>query len=456
MKHFIIILLTIAAAITVTSDLEANELFWTEALPVARLQSAEADGGNITPIITSGIGIPLHLDIDPVNEKIYWSELGVIRRANLNGSNVEMIFSTTSSTPNGLALDTNAGKVYWTLPSENKIQRSNLDGSTVEDVYTAAAGPISVAIDGAGGKMYWSEEADSSQAVIRRSNLNGSAAQTLVTLDSNVIDASGLALDLTNQKLYWGESATDDTGKLWRSNLDGTSASAIVSSSLVEIQEIALDHAGGKVYWTQPDLATIQRSNLDGSSVETVVTLGSAGSAVPVGLAFLSAAAPSNVCDFTSDTQCNWMDIGMMFNQGDLVAGVAVGAGNVYDLNSDSSIDNQDISEWLSNASTKNGFATPYRRGDTELDRDVDITDFNVLAVNFSPTGAVPSPAFHQGNFDGDNDVDITDFNALATNFAPSGYGGQAQSVPEPTALALAAFGCLLGWGLLSRRQTSL
>ena len=78
-------------------------------------------------------------------------------------------------------------------------------------------------------------------------------------------------------------------------------------------------------------------------------------------------------------------------------------------------------------------------RGDTELDRDVDITDFNALALNFDPQGTTGIYSWHEGNFDGDNDIDITDFNFLAANFAPDGYG--ASVIPEPSALLLALLG---------------
>ena len=37
---------------------------------------------------------------------------------------------------------------------------------------------------------------------------------------------------------------------------------------------------------------------------------------------------------------------------------------------------------------------------------------------------------WEHGNSDGDTDVDLTDYNTLAVNFVPSGYG--AQVVPEP------------------------
>ena len=67
----------------------------------------------------------------------------------------------------------------------------------------------------------------------------------------------------------------------------------------------------------------------------------------------------------------------------------------------------------------------------------------------------MPAPGFDEGNFDGDDDVDITDFNSLAANFSP-GYSGQAQSVPEPAAVTLCALGCMLLLWTLSRRKMGL
>ena len=449
---FLTLFLTLSS--TSTRQAAAGDLYWTDAL-AARLGSSDADGGNVMPIITFGIGIPLHADVDPFGGKVYWSELQAVRRANLNGSNVEIVKSTTNPNdpfvPLGIAVDTNASKIYWSLSNKNKIQRADLDGSMVEDVLTTAATPLSLAIDGTGGKIYWSEEKDVIDVVIRRGNLDGTGVETLLTLGSDVVGVGGLALDLTNQTLYWGQTSTADTGSLWRSNLNGTSPSAIISNGLDEIEEIALDVVGGKVYWTQPDLAEIQRANLNGSMIETVVTTGAVAASTPFGLAFSIAIA----CDFTGDTNCDLADINSILAQGDLVAGVTVGAGNQYDLNSDLSINNLDVTEWLSRAATKNSFLTPYRRGDTELNRRGDITDFNTLAGNFSPAPVMPAPGFDEGNFDGDDDVDITDFNSLAANFSP-GYSGQAQSVPEPAAVTLCALGCMLLLWTLSRRKMGL
>ena len=59
----------------------------------------------------------------------------------------------------------------------------------------------------------------------------------------------------------------------------------------------------------------------------------------------------------------------------------------VFDLNSDNVVGAADLSEWLSLAATENGHNSAYLRGDTDLDRNVDLADYNVLASNFFPAG---------------------------------------------------------------------
>ena len=93
-------------------------------------------------------------------------------------------------------------------------------------------------------------------------------------------------------------------------------------------------------------------------------------------------------CDFTPDAACDLADINQMFQAGNLVTGVATSRDtDRLDLVDNDTIDAADITEWLAQAATANGHGSPYLRGDTEFDRDVDITDFNVLASHFDPTG---------------------------------------------------------------------
>ena len=75
-------------------------------------------------------------------QQMYWADLLTykIQRANLDGSSVvDLLTEEEVSVPWGVAIDRHAGKIYW---AENKvrnsrghrIRRANLDGSNIEDV----------------------------------------------------------------------------------------------------------------------------------------------------------------------------------------------------------------------------------------------------------------------------------------------------------------------------------
>jgi len=153
-------------------------------------------------------------------------------------------------------------------------------------------------------------------------------------------------------------------------------------------------------------------------------------------------------CDFTPDAACDLADINQMFQAGNLVTGVTTSVStDRLDLVDNDIIDAADITEWLAQAATTNGHGSPYLRGDTELYRDVDITDFNALASHFDPTGdgdPVNGPFWNEGNFDGDGDTDITDFNLLAANYMPGGYATSAIPGPSSMVLLLLGLGCVM------------
>ena len=165
--------------------------------------------------------------------------------------------------------------MYWADWGTDKIQRSNLDGSGIEDlVTTGLQSPAGLALDVSGGKIYWT---DAGTYKIQRSNLDGSGVEDLVTTGLGV--AWGLALDVSGGKMYWTDWGTD---KIQRSNLDGSGVEDLVTTGLRAPWGLALDVSGGKMYWTDAGTDKIQRSNLDGSGVEDLVTTGLGN---PIGIA---------------------------------------------------------------------------------------------------------------------------------------------------------------------------
>ncbi len=189
--------------------------------------------------------------------------------------------TTGQGTPRGLALDGVAGKLYWADYGTDKIQRSNLDGTEVEDVITGLHSPLGLALDGVAGKLYW---ADYGTDKIQRSNLDGTEVEDLITSGLRV--PRGLALDASAGKLYWSDSGTD---KIQRATLDGTEVEDVIASGLDVPRGLALDAGAGKLYWSDSGTDKIQRVNLDGSGVEDVV----AGLHTPARLALGPVAAPN-------------------------------------------------------------------------------------------------------------------------------------------------------------------
>ena len=216
--------------------------------------------------------------VDVTGGSLYWTEktsgsTGKIRRAYLDGTNVQLVKNLTS-VPHSVAIDTTNDKLYLTN-AWGKIQRINFDGSNFEpNLITGLDAPKHLALDVAGGKLYWTETAGR----IRRANLNGSNLETLAT-DLGVLN--GLAI--ANGKLYWTEQTGESAGKVQCANLDGSNIQTLSSLQSAPLG-IAVDATGRKLYWTN-SRGKIQRSDLNGSNIQNLVDdLGSPAS-ITLGIA---------------------------------------------------------------------------------------------------------------------------------------------------------------------------
>jgi DNA-binding beta-propeller fold protein YncE len=221
-------------------------------------------------------------------DRMYWTDLGTvtgdgkIQRANLDGSTIQDLVTTGLILPSGIALDVAGGKMYWTntavpTTANSKIQRANLDGSNVEDlvnnlVTTVLTGPMGIALDVAGGKMYWTDqEIWAADGRIQRADLDGSNIEDLVS--TGLTGPSGIALDVAGGKMYWTDAKA---AKIQRADLDGSNIQDLVTGVLSSPAGIALDVVGGKMYWTDPGQDSvadgkIQRADLSGGNVEDLV-----------------------------------------------------------------------------------------------------------------------------------------------------------------------------------------
>ncbi len=204
---------------------------------------------------------------------MYWTSPseGVIYRADLDGSNVEPLVSGLD-VPFDLALDVAGGQMYWNTESGG-IYRAALDGSNVETLVVPEEAdyydPESLALDVAGGWIYWT---DSSGDGIYRAALDGSNIEPFFETEEGEPTGFGLALDVAGGWIYW-------TG-LWPSGIYRTALDGYVETRIVPATpemglptDLALDVSGGQMYWTAAieGIFGIYRASLDGSNVETLV-----------------------------------------------------------------------------------------------------------------------------------------------------------------------------------------
>lgn len=195
---------------------------------------------------------------------------GHINRVNISGSGLKMILDTGGGI-RGFDIDRQGGKMYWTDVDNAVIRRANLDGSGQQDlVHLSGSGedapfPSALAIYKQGGKMYWG---DQTLGTISRANLDGSNPEVLLFTPFH----RGLAIDAVNGKMYWSTSISQFRGEIWRANLDGSNAQAAISTidQRFKPNKLALDVAGGKIYWTDYVLDVVKRANFDGSFMETL------------------------------------------------------------------------------------------------------------------------------------------------------------------------------------------
>lgn len=221
-------------------------------------------GESAFAVVATNPNTPKGVAVDPPNDKLYWAEGSAIRRSSLSGTGI--IDLITGQAPQDVDLDLVAGKIYWHNFSE--IKRADLSGANVQTLIPGLLGGGKVALDVAGGKMYWTA-VNTNPRRIDRANLDGTNVQPVVSVASpHSID--GLAVDGVNGKLYW---TSFSLAKIQQTNLDGTSPVDIITG--VSVGDIAVDTLHSKIFYRQtgggpPD--RVRRANLDGTGAVDAVT----------------------------------------------------------------------------------------------------------------------------------------------------------------------------------------
>jgi hypothetical protein len=250
----------------------AESIYWINSHNDS-VQRANLDGTNVATVVplpdTMGDISNENVVVDWLHRQVYWTQFDehLIQRASFDGTGVETLHSaaTGSETPQGLALDIGAGKMYW-LTNSGKLWRANLDGGGKEQVIDLGGfGPQGLVIDPIDQRIYIS---DHLVGGILRVNTDGTGLETIVPPAAARAPAD-LDIDVSERRVYWTNYSPLGVAS---ANLDGTNIEQIVSPSDFGISSLAVDSRHGKVYWTNPERNAIYRVDKSGANIQTIVT----------------------------------------------------------------------------------------------------------------------------------------------------------------------------------------
>ena len=207
---------------------------------------------------------------ETAEDRIYWADMEGIYWSNLEGGTTQRIIAADTRRPGKIAVDAAGGKIYWVDRRGGTIWRSDFDGSNSEQLPGDWGGSeaMDIALDLRASKIYCAGlyYDGGYYGEVYRANLDGSEFERL--LDRS--DAKLLALDTLRKHMYLG-----DLGSIYRVDLSGSGREEVLEVLSEEYSpiDIALDMVENKLYWTRSD-RSIWRSNPDGSDVEDILRLG--------------------------------------------------------------------------------------------------------------------------------------------------------------------------------------
>jgi hypothetical protein len=264
--------------------------------------SANPDGSDLKVIVSEGRRLPDGIVADVEAGHLYWTNMGnprandgSIERANLDGSNITHIVPPGATfTPKQLQLDEKNRKLYWCDREGMRIMRANLDGSKIETLLDTSEGDarpgkdikkwcVGIALDVEAGKLYWTQKGsdNAGEGRIFRAGLeipkgqSAASRKDIELLYGGLPEPIDLELDLANRTIYWTDRGDPPRGNTvnrapMQPALGNGNEPAIIFDHLMEGIGIALDLKGGRMFLT--DLGgSVYSANLDGSNKKTVL-----------------------------------------------------------------------------------------------------------------------------------------------------------------------------------------
>jgi hypothetical protein len=147
---------------------------------------------------------------------------GKMMRMSPAGGEPTVVLSGLSHGPDGIAVDKEAGYIYFSNMMPGSVQRVRTDGSGLTTLVTGkfkVGKQLVLVVDGGVKKLYW---CDREGQKVLRSNVDGSGVEVVVDTSRDPCtgreckNAVGVAVDTKNGWVYWSQKGAGGTGSIHR------------------------------------------------------------------------------------------------------------------------------------------------------------------------------------------------------------------------------------------------
>lgn len=266
----------LAAALLLSASIHtfaADTLVWSEIAPgpgngpsLGLIRQAALPGGAVSTLVGANTQVRGPNGVEFLGGRIWWpdQQLGVIASVLPDGTDYQAL---GDGNINPYDVDLEGSTLFWADQNGRRIHTMDLSAAVPASTVLLSSLTAPVAVDAAGGFVYWSEAFSAYR--IRRANLDGTGAQTLI---SNVESRD---FEVTDEHIY----LTTTTGEVIRTALDG-SGGVTLKSNLGFLNGI--DVTGDAIFvsvlsgsfegpgFTAQGSGEIWRMDLDGSNATKV------------------------------------------------------------------------------------------------------------------------------------------------------------------------------------------
>ncbi|CAC5419443.1 VLDLR [Mytilus coruscus] len=224
MKWYMLILTKLMIIVCLISEGFQNKLIFsiTSAIKEINLHTRE-----ITDLLIDIESNVHSMDYDYTNKYIYFAreDKDDISRFRYPPNQANTYTTVTDADrPISVAIDPVYNHVYWTERNTGKIYRCNFDGANKTEILQDGK-VYALTLDHRNRWLYYSTNNKINNS-IRRSRLDGSGKQTLVSVHPQLV--TGLSIDFDEDRLFWMEYGNGNLKSIY---FDGSNVSIVISTN---------------------------------------------------------------------------------------------------------------------------------------------------------------------------------------------------------------------------------